>query len=131
MQKVIYQKRDICVTTNLFKTSRRSYRISDIEKIALKRPLLWFSIPIALGCLGMLNGFNPYLLAHERWICIAGMLFLPLLGWDFGTLTVTSKAYTNDIAAIGSMSTLADARNALDKVMFRVNDKADVVSHEE
>jgi len=48
MQKIIYSKDDIIVSTALFKKARRTYRISDIEKIAIKRPLLWFSLPIAL-----------------------------------------------------------------------------------
>ena len=128
MQKTIFNKDDIIVSTALFKTARRSYRISDIEKIALKRPLLWFSLPIVLGCLAMFGSFDSYLYTHERWL-LAIMVFLPVLGWNIASLNVTSKAYTNDIAAIDWLSTLSEARNALDKVIFQNIDKAEALSH--
>lgn len=131
MQKIIFNKSDIIISTTLFKTARRSYRISDIEKIAIKRPLLWFSLPIAIGCLALLNSFQPYLYEYERWVCIGTMVVLPMIGWDVATLNVTSKAYTNDVAAIGYMPTLVDARNALDKVIFQASDKTDTVSNTE
>ena len=130
MQKIIFSKDDIIVSTALFKTARRSYRISDIEKIAIKRPLLWFSLPIAVGSFALLSNFQSYLYVHERWLCMAGFILLPLLGWFVATLNVTSKAYTNDVAAIGWMPTLSAARNALDKVIFQTIDKADAVSHD-
>lgn len=130
MQKIIFNKDDIIVSTALFKTARRSYRISDIEKIAIKRPLLWFSLPIAVGSFALLSNFQSYLYVHERWLCMAGFILLPLLGWFVATLNVTSKAYTNDVAAIGWMPTLSAARNALDKVIFQTIDKADGVSHD-
>lgn len=129
MQSIIFRKDDIVVSTALFKTARRSYRISDIEKIAIKRPLLWFSLPIAIGSFALLSGFQPYLYVHERWFCMAGMFLLPLMGWFIATLNVTSKAYTNDVAAIGYMPTLAAARNALDTVIFQANDKTNTVSN--
>lgn len=127
MQNIIFNNNGITVSTSLFKTPRHTYRISDIEKIAIKRPLLWFSLPIALGCLSLLLGFRPYLYEHERWICTAVMVFLPIIGWDVVTLSVTSKAYTNDVAAIGHIKTLAAARNALDKVIFQANDQTGTV----
>lgn len=130
MQKIIYSKDDIIVSTALFKTARRTYRISDIEKIAIKRPLLWFSLPIALGSFALLSNFQSYLYVHERWFCMAGFILLPLIGWFIATLNVTSRAYTNDLAAIGWMPTLSAARNALDTVIFQTNYRADVVSHE-
>ena len=125
MQKIIFSKDDIVVSTVIFRTARRSYRISDIEKTAIKRPLLWFSLPIALGSFALLSGFQPYLYVHERWFCMAGFILLPLIGWFVATLNVTSKAFTNDVAAIGYMPTLAATRNALDKVMFQLNENSD------
>ena len=127
MQNIIYSKDDIVVSTALFKTARRSYRISDIEKIAIKRPLLWFSLPIAIGSFALLSGFQHYLYVHERWFCMAGIFLLPLLGWYVATLSITSKACTNDVAAIGYMPDLAAARNALDTVIFQANYKTNTV----
>jgi hypothetical protein len=60
---------------------------------------------------------------------MAGMFLLPLMGWLIATLNVTSKAYTNDVAAIGYMPTLAAARNALDTVIFQANDKTNTASN--
>jgi hypothetical protein len=129
MQNIIFSKDDIVVSTVLFKTARRSFRISDIEKIAIKRPLLWFSLPIAIGSFALLSGYQPYLYIHERWLCMVGIFLLPLLGWYIATLNVTSKAYSNDVAAIGYMPTLSAARNALDMVIFQANYKTDTASN--
>lgn len=130
MAQITFNKDGITVSTALLKTGRRSYRISEIEKIAIKRPLFWFSLPIAVGSFALLSNFRFYLYEFEQWLCLAGFIVLPVIGWSIATLNVTSKAYTNDVAAIGWVSTLSEARTALDKVILTNTEAADVVSHE-
>ena len=46
MSKVYFDNGKLLVSDNLFRTPRRSYRISDIEKVTIKRPLFWLGVPL-------------------------------------------------------------------------------------
>ncbi len=50
MESIYYQKGANMVTARLFKTARKTYRISDIEKINLRRPVFWGAVPLAIAC---------------------------------------------------------------------------------
>ncbi len=118
MNNVIYESGALRVTATLFRTPRRSYRIANIEKINLKRPMLWFSLPLRVGAFFLLTEYGRYLYDIEQTICVIAMVGLPIIGSQIGTLSVSSKARGNDDAVIGRMRTLKHVRDALESVMF-------------
>lgn len=128
MNEVIYESSALKVTRTLFRTPRRSYRIANIEKINLKRPMLWFSLPLSAGAFFLLKEYGRYLYEIEQIICLISMVGLPIIGAQFGTLCVSSKALGSDDAVIGSMRTLRRVRDALESVIFSTNHNDD---HEE
>lgn len=118
MNNVIYQSGRLLVSSTLFRTPRRSYRIRDIEKITIKRPLFWFSVPLAIGSYFLLKEYSAYLFEEEKYICLLTMTLLPICLWFIGTLSVTSKSYSNDDAITGFMPQLKKARHAIESVIL-------------
>ena len=114
MSNVYFNNGKLLVADNLFRTPRRSYRISDIEKVTIKRPLFWLGVPLAIGSFLLLSEYSAYLYQEEKYICIAMFTALPLLLWNIGTLSITSKSYTNDDAITWFMPSLKKARYALE-----------------
>lgn len=114
MSNVYFNNGKLLVADNLFRTPRRSYRISDIEKVTIKRPMFWMGIPLAIGSFLMLSEYSAYLYQNEKYICIAMFTIVPLILWNIGTLSVTSKSYTNDDAITWFMPSLKKAREALE-----------------
>ena len=78
MSRVIYQCGNVLVSETLFRTPRRSYRIRDIEKITIKRPLFWFGLPLAVGSFLLQQEFGDYLYPYERYACVFMFTALPL-----------------------------------------------------
>lgn len=118
MTNIIYQSRRLMVSDTLFRTPRRSYKVSQIQKISIKRPFFWFGLPIAAGSYFLLTEFSPYLYSYECIACLGTMFGLPMVTWFIGTLSVTSKAFNNDDAITGFMPSLQKAREALEQVIF-------------
>ena len=115
MSKVYFDNGKLLVSDNLFRTPRRSYRISDIEKVTIKRPLFWLGVPLAIGSFLLLSEYSAYLYVEEKYICLAMFTILPLLLWNIGTLSITSKSYSNDDAVTWFMPSLRRARYALEE----------------
>lgn len=122
MSNVIYRSGNLLVRDTLFRTPRRSYRIRDIEKITIKRPLFWFGVPLAVGSYLLLQEFRDYLYSYEQYACVFIFTALPIILWFIGTLSITSKALTNDSAVTGFIPNLKKARAALEQVIFSTND---------
>ena len=118
MDQILYQKGQILVTQRLFKTARRSYKIHYIERIHLKRPWFFFGLPISIGSYLLLNNYKEYLYQEEIILCLLMMLVLPVILYFIGTLSITSKSYTNDNAVTGFMPTLKRTRHALEEVLY-------------
>ncbi len=117
-ENIIYRNRKIYVSDKLFRTPRRSYRISDIEKITLKRSFFLMCLPLALGSFFLLQEYEPYLYDVEKAVCAAMFTLVPIACWFIGTLSVTSKSYKDDDAITGFMPTLIKAREAIESVIF-------------
>jgi len=115
MSKIYFDNGKLLVADNLFRTPRRSYRISDIEKVTIKRPIFWMGIPLAIGSFLLLIEYSPYLYEIEEYICIAMFTIIPFILWNIGTLSVTSKSYSNDDAITSLMPSLKQARYALEQ----------------
>lgn len=118
MSDVIYQSGRLLVSSTLFRTARRSYRIRDIERITIKRPLFWFSVPLAIGSYLLLKEYSQYLFEEEKYICLFTMTIVPITFWFIGTLSITSKSYSNDDAITGFMPRLQKTRKAIESVIF-------------
>lgn len=131
MNDTTYKSGSLLVRGNLFRTPRRSYRISDIEKVTIKRPLFWFGLPLSLGCFVLTTEYAPYLYEIEKQICIGMFTALPLLLWNIGTLSLTSKSYRNDDAVTGFMPRLKRTRTALENRMFEISERANTIATEE
>lgn len=126
-EKIIFKTRSIFVSDRLFRTPRRSYRLSDIEKLTIKRPLFLTSLPLAVGCYFLLKEYAPYLYQGEKAFCVAMFTVAPFLSWFIGTLSVTSKSLRDDDAITGYMPTLRKAREAIEEVIFSSNDNQNLL----
>ena len=120
MNNETYKSGALLVDGNLFRTPRRSYRINDIEKVTIKRPLFWFGLPLSLGSFLLNTEYAPYLYEIEKQICIGMFTVVPLILWNIGTLSLTSKSYRNDDAVTGFMPRLKRTRNALENRMLAI-----------
>lgn len=118
LNNIVYQKGQILITPEIFKTARRTYKIAYIERLHLKRPWFIFSIPLSLFSYLLLDTYYAYLYTHEIYICYFVMIVLPLILINIGTLSVTSKSYTNDNALTGFTPALKRARSALEEVIY-------------
>lgn len=119
LKDVVFQKGKILVTPQIFKTARRTYKISHIERIHIKRPWFVFSLPLAVGSYFLLNTYAAYLYHYEIYGCYFVMVGLPITLFNIGTLSVSSKALANDSAVTGFMPTLKQTRYALEEVLYR------------
>lgn len=115
---IIFKTRSLTVSNHLFRSPRRSYRLSDIEKLSIKRPLTLICLPLAVGFYFLLQEYDTYLYEYEKWVCIFMFTLAPILSWCVGTLSITSKSLNNDDAITGYMPTLKRARTAIESVIF-------------
>lgn len=130
MDNIRYQNGSNMVTDKLFKTARKSYRLSDIEKITFRRTFFWVSLPLAIASYLFLNEFSKYLFAYERVLCVVMYTIVPIACWFIGTLSVTSKSLTNDNAATGYMPHLKQVREAIESAIFTSTDRAEILDDE-
>ena len=126
LKNAVYKKGQIAVTSDIFKTARRTYRIAHIERLQIKRPLFIFSLPISLFSFLLLDRYFDYLYLNEVYICCFLMIGLPLISYNIGTLSVTSKSYTSDNAITGYMPMLKDVRGALESVLYDSQSREEV-----
>lgn len=131
MNNETYKSGSLLVKGNLFRTPRRSYRISDIEKVTIKRPLFWLGLPLSLGSFLLITQYAPYLYEIEKQVCIGMFTAMPLILWNIGTLSLTSKSYRNDDAVTGFMPRLKRTRIALEDRMFEIIEHENNITKED
>lgn len=122
--KVYFEGDGFQVTSRNLKTPRKTYKISRIEKIALRRDPFYFALALAVPALGLLFSFNNLLYDYERYILIGGSIFFISATSQLGLLFVESKALS-DVAAIGKLSTLRAVREAVESVLDEMPDRDD------
>lgn len=107
------------VTGRLLRTPRKTYGISNIEFVAVERPLLLFVIPPALGLLGFAAVFRRYLYAGEIVTLLAVCAAAIAVAFLFGSLKVHSLALrdTEVASSLGLVTTLRQVRLAVEKAM--------------
>jgi len=114
------------VTDRNLKTPRKTYRVSTIEKIALRRDPLYFALAVCVPMIGLLFAFNDYLYNYERVILGGGSLLLIFLTARLGILFVESKALA-EMAAVAPMATLRQVREAVEHSIDDLHDRNDQV----
>jgi hypothetical protein len=108
------------VTERQFKTKRRTYLISKIEKTEIRRNFIVF-FPIFILCLLFAQKFWDYLYVHE--IVILGIVSVigGYCSFAFGTLYVQSKALCEP-SLLHRVSNLKKIRFAIDDAMLKIEE---------
>lgn len=115
------------VGERLLKTPRKTYRIDQIEYVAVQRPLLFFLLPPAVGLIGFAIVFARYLYTGEIVTLVAVSAVAGVVASLFGTLRVHSLALRDEEVAmsIGLVSTLREVRRAVENAMASRERKVD------
>lgn len=112
-----YYESSFCsVSIRLFKTRRRTYQISRIEKTEIRRPLLPILGLLGAALFGMTMFWRPYLLDGEAYVALGLGLGMVLIAINVGVLVVQSKALEEN-AMYGSVKTLRAVRAAIDRAI--------------
>ena len=120
-EHVYFQDGKFTVTDRNLKTPRKTYRIANIEKIALRHDPIYFALAVCLPALGLLFAFNDYLYNHERLILGGGSALLIFITARYGILFVESKALS-EMAALAPMPTLRKVREAVENAIDDFHD---------
>lgn len=112
-ENIYYDDGKFIVTDKNLKTPRKTYRLSRIEKISLRRDPFYFALAIALPLLGFLWAFNGLLYQGERIALVVIPLVLVGLTARLGVLYVESRTL-GEMAALAQMTKLRDVRQAVE-----------------
>lgn len=120
--KNLVKKDSYVVTDRQFKTVRRTYKISKIEKTEIRRNLI-FILPLSILTLSFINKFWIYLYINEVVWGISLALITGLFSISFGTLYIHSKAL-GEPALFGFIPRLRRIRNEIDDAMNELEEKS-------
>jgi len=109
------------VTERQFKTRKKTYKISKIEKTEIRRNFI-FLLPIALLSLIFTYKFWDYLYTGEVFFIISASIITGIASILLGTLYVYSKAL-GEPALFNFIPVLRRVRNEVDDVMFELEEK--------
>lgn len=118
-ENLIFRGGGFEVSDRLLRTPRKTYRIDQIEYVAVQRPLLFFLLPPALGLIGFAATFRRYLYTGEIATLGAVCGVSAIVAVLFGTLRVHSLALRDEEVAMsfGLVSTLRQVRQAVETAM--------------
>lgn len=124
---VIFRGGGFEVNDRLLRTPRKTYRIDQIEYVAVQRPLLFFLLPPALGLIGFAATFARYLYPGEIMTLVVVCGVSAVVASLFGTLRVHSLALRDEEVAMsfGLVSTLRQVRRAVETAMASQDRKVD------
>ena len=114
-----YIGKQCSVTDRQFKTRRRTYLISKIEKTEIKRNFLIFLPMFALSFLFTFK-FWKFLYNGEIFLLLIFSIVGSIFSFMFGTLQVYSKAL-GEPALFGFIPTLKHIRNSIDNSMIKMD----------
>ncbi len=118
----LVKKDNYIVTDRQFKTVRRTYKISKIEKTEIRRNLI-FILPLSILSLLFINKFWVYIYPGEAFWGITIALITGLFSISFGTLYIHSKAL-GEPALFGFIPKLRRIRNEVDDAMNELEEKS-------
>ena len=110
------ETRRCSVTRKQFRTPRKSYRLSRIEKVSLSRRTFYMWLPIGAGMLSFQHGLSELLYPHEKLAITGTAIVLTLLTWNLGAIVIQSKALS-EIAMVGWYGGLRKVKAALDDAL--------------
>lgn len=115
MSDKLYSGGGFEVTSNILKTSRRTYELKNIEHISLHQPLLIIAGVIACGLMLFTISFFRYLYEGEIISLVAVSVVGILLGINMGALKIHSLALREDQRPLhGSIRHLKAVKNAVE-----------------
>lgn len=121
--KIKIKAKRYVVTERQFKTLRRTYKISKIEKTEIRRNLIFF-LPISILTLLFTYKFYDYLYSDEVFYLTIIPLILATVSVLFGTLYIYSKAL-GEPAMFGLIHTLKNVRWEVDEAMTNLEEKTE------
>lgn len=104
------------VTANSFTTPRKTYRMSRIEKVSVRRDPFFFALALSVLFWGLYWQFQDLLYPHEKNIIAWGSFIALAVTGNASILYIESKALAEP-AAIAWNKTLRKLRRALDEVL--------------
>jgi len=113
---VFYEDKFCTITDRQFRTNKRTYQISKIEKTEVRRNLLMF-FPVSILAILFAYKFWDYLYDDEKIMFIVIPLIIGFISISFGTLYIYSKAL-GEPALFGFIPSLKRVRRNLDDSMF-------------
>lgn len=123
--KKMVKKSNYIVTNRQFKTLRRTYKISKIEKTEIRRNFI-FILPLSILTLLFINKFWIYLYPTEAFWGITIAISTGVFSVLFGTLFIHSKAL-GEPALFGFIPKLKRIRNEVDDAMSELEEKSNYV----
>lgn len=120
--KNLVKKDNYIVTGRQFKTVRRTYKISKIEKTEVRRNLI-FILPLSILTLLFINKFWIYIYSGEAFWGITIALITGLFSISFGTLYIHSKAL-GEPALFGFIPRLRRIRGEIDDAMNDLEERS-------
>ena len=118
-----YKAPSYVVTKRQFKTKKKTYNISKIEKTEIRRNLIFF-FPMSILSLIFTHKFWDYLYTDEVIFIIAMSIILGIASISLGTLYVYSKAL-GEPALFNFIPILKRVRYDIDEVMFDLEEQRD------
>lgn len=116
MSDIIFKNKRSSITSDQFKTLRKTYMISKIEKIELKYSFL-FLLPISIFLLMMSNKYSLFLYDHEIISIYIFSVFSIIGSLGFGVIQIHTKTM-QETAIMGFLPELKKIRHSLDEAMF-------------
>lgn len=111
------------ITERSLRSPRKSFVVSEIEKIVLRRPLLIFAALFLVLIVGAVNAFWELIYPHE----LPWVLGVPLLSvWiasRIAVLNIRIRTQRQDDTVIGGYGELKRVRDALDDMVDRRNER--------
>lgn len=119
--KKTFKKPFYVVTERQFKTKKKTYKISKIEKTEIRRNFIVF-FPISILSLLFTYKFWNYLYTNEVIFIISLSLIVGFASLLLGTLYIYSKAL-GEPAIFNFIPVLRKIRNEIDEAMFTLEEK--------
>ena len=127
-RKTFFKQGKYLVTSVVFKSIKRDYRISSIQAVDNTRPHFWLLLPLLAGVLRMTWYSYELLYIHEIIISIAAVFVLCVSAWFTGILKLKGK-YIDGIAAFGSFKKMNALRDAIREALAETDQLHDSHYH--
>ncbi len=116
-ERFYYKSDSYLVTSRIFKTKRRGYRMPAITQVSLRRTQFYLLLPVLSGVMSLVLFFGDLLYLHEIFSGGFVALVLGVASWSVGTIHL--KGFNVDgIATVGLYWKMAELNEALNHVLW-------------